>query len=212
MTDNALTKVDGSNEPVLSTVENLNQGTRLKFVDGRWSTADGREMTGKKLLVIHMTRALRRWHEGGPPEDISEDAGPLPDHEAMNAAIPQSEWRRGLNGEPEKPWQLNFPVYLIDLDAFEIFTSINSTWGQKTAWVKLNTQIKFCSAIKKIKMHPVVKLGSSQMGGKMQKLRPDFTIMPDEWVSFSDLASLGELKPAIPPSLGEEMGRDEIPF
>lgn len=211
MTDNALTAPRQA-EPILSTAENLNQGTRLKFVDGRWTTADGREMNGKKLLVIHMTRALRRWHDDGPPEDISEDAGPLPDHEAMNDAIPRSEWRRGLNGDLEKPWQLNFPVYLIDLDAFEIFTSINSTWGQKTAWIKLNTQIKFCSAIKKMKMHPVVKLGSAQMGGKMQKLRPDFTIMTDEWVSFADLASLGELKQVAPPSLGEDMGNDDIPF
>lgn len=207
MTENALTPAQPSPSlPSLDTTQNLNQGTRLKFVDGRWTSGDGHDMTGAKLLVIHMTRGLRRWHDGSAPEDISEDAGPLPDYKAMNEAISKSEWRIGLNGDPEPPWQMNYCLYFIDLRTYEIFASINSTWGQSAAWNKLNTQVKWCSTVKKVQMFPMITLGSAQMGGKMQKLRPDFAILAEEWVSSANLEQLA------PPTLKEEMDGDGIPF
>jgi hypothetical protein len=205
--------------PSIDTSERLGQGTRLKFVDGNWD-AEGRDMTGQRLLTLRLTRGLRRWSDE-TLEEISEDAGPLPNHNDMNAAIPQAQWRIGLNGEPEPPWQMAYAVYLLDTNTFELFNSINQTFGQRIAWEKLREQVRWCSAVRKTSMHPMVVLGSARMKTKMAKLRPDFAVVAGEWMCLAAEATApllthapatpALLQPAAEPTAKEALD-DEIPF
>jgi hypothetical protein len=213
-----------TNLPTLSTDDgHVIHGARLKFVDGAWTSED-RIMAGAKLLVLHQIRVLQRFH-ADRVEYINEDTqGLLPDHEALNGAIPMNEWRISeLTGNPEAPWQLCHVIYFIDLSSFELFTAINSTFGQKIAWGKLRDQVTWCSALRRQPMLPIVELSSAKMKTKKgTKQRPFFNVT--EWRSFlkdgdaSVPAIAGPSPPtapalakAEPPSLAEEMD-DEIPF
>jgi hypothetical protein len=222
MSNHSLPAIQTNSLPTLDTKRSLVQGTRLTFVDGRWSTEEGRDKNGARLLVIHLTRGLRRWHDDSL-EEFSEDAEPLPDYKAWNEAIPQNEWRISkLTGLPEPPWKLNFVIYLLDLDTYETFTGINSTRGQETAWENLKRQIAMCHADRKKPMLPIVELASAMMKSKMAKLRPDFRVI--SWRDFGAGPATPQLsnppapkpapqigKPVEPPTLAEEMD-DSIPF
>ena len=65
----------------------------------QWRDRDGLPIPPAPKLVLGMRTILRRWVDK-KPIDIAEH--PLPDVDALNAAIPKP-WPTGLNGQEEPP-------------------------------------------------------------------------------------------------------------
>jgi hypothetical protein len=162
----------------------LLHGTLLKCVDGRWRDNDGLEPP-EHLLAIGTVRALQRWYEQKPIDTIIETADePLPDHEELNAQIPQSEWETGLDGNPRPPWQLNFAVYLLDGATAEMYTFVNSTTGARIAFERLNDKLDTMRFLRGENVVPLVALDGRPMKTAFgTKMRPEFTV-----VDWTDLA------------------------
>lgn len=98
---------DGFSGPLNS--GRLLKGTFLKWSDAtHWVDRDGLPPPSP-LLVIAINAVLQKWKDG-KAEVIS--AKPLPDPEQLNAAIPENEWERGIDGELRKPWAHVVVVYL----------------------------------------------------------------------------------------------------
>jgi hypothetical protein len=205
--------------------ERLIQGDLLKCVDGRWNPPPPLE-----LLVVGLTRALQCWSEGFPVDTIIERPGePLPDLEELNAQIPENEWEPGLDGKPRAPWQLNFVVYLVNVETADTYTFANSTTGAKIAWERLETKFAMMRRLRGHNVCPLVKLENRPMkiaALNITKLRPEFTIL--EWRDLGppptdkDPISAGAAAPAekkkttvgkpVKPITQQEELDDEIPF
>jgi hypothetical protein len=102
--------------PTIDTSERLIHGVQVKCTDGRWFSEDVADMNGVRLLALATTTAIQRWHEQEATfETLTTDTcESLPDVDELNAAIPQSEWGIGLDGQPRPPWQMVFVVFLLD--------------------------------------------------------------------------------------------------
>jgi hypothetical protein len=196
----------------------VNVGIGLKNVDGRWSTDDG-SPTPEELLVLGAFRILRRWHEEGPPQDILREPGkPLPDPAALNATIPESEWRTGLDGRPEPPWAIYYVVHLADLKTACKFSFANKTTGARIAFARLLDRVEAMQMMRGLGVIPVVKLESRPMKTSYgPKQRPHFE--PVDWRDFgpptpavpSPESSPLIGKPVEPVSIDEELN-DSIPL
>jgi hypothetical protein len=208
--------------PTIDTSERLIHGTIIKCIDGDWSTAD-EVMTGATLLVLHTTRAAQYWYGRKPQQTVCEDQTELPDIAECNKAIPQDQWETGLDGNPRPPWQLQFCVYLLDPGNASLFTFLNPTVGAKIAWGKLRDRIKWMQALRGAGVLPMVELGSATMPTKIEgvrKLRPEFKIDEERWITFGDGRDRPQLISRPPPAIGkpvvplttEEEFSDEIPY
>jgi hypothetical protein len=161
----------------------LIQGVLLKCVDGRWIDGDGLTPP-TEMLVIGITHALQCW---GKEQDlldfiIEQPDEPLPDHEALNAQIPEEEWGTGFDGKPRAPWQFNWVVYLLNCEDAGTFTFINSTRGAQIATERLEDRIKWMRTLRGNDVTPIVRLESRPMKtgfAGVVKQRPEFTII--EW-------------------------------
>jgi hypothetical protein len=67
------------NLPTIDTSERLIHGSLLKCVDGRWSTQDNPEMTGRQLLALTTAKAIQRWQLKEPVETVVDTGTGLPD-------------------------------------------------------------------------------------------------------------------------------------
>src|SRR5262249_4078182 len=154
--------------------ERLIQGDLLKCVDGRWTPQPPPE-----LLVVGTTRALQCCSGGMPIDTIVERSGePLADIDELNSEIPQQEWKPGLDGKPRAPWQLNFVVYLANLQTADTYTFANSTTGARIAWQRLTDKIAMMQRLRGKDVTPLVRLESKEMKTNFgKKLRPEFTII-----------------------------------
>lgn len=207
-----------TNLPTINITERLIHGSLLKCIDGRWSTQDEADMTGKQLLALMTAKAIQRWRSEGPVETLVDTGAGLPDVDELNEAFPQSEWELGLDGQPRPPWQPQYAVYLLDASDASLYTFANGTTGAKIAWQRLVDRISWMWALRRAKVVPLVKLDSKMMKTKFgAKLRPEFTVV--NWRDFSDSGGppleggpqnlIG--KPVKTPSTAEEL-QDDIPF
>src|SRR5215470_2460313 len=81
--------------PALPTldVEQAIHGQRIEFVDKEWFLNDAVMPPGQEFLVLGIKKVAQRWENGKPDEAIVERPDrKLPDIEALNAAILQSEY------------------------------------------------------------------------------------------------------------------------
>ncbi|UGX91734.1 hypothetical protein G6321_00039225 [Bradyrhizobium barranii subsp. barranii] len=206
-----------TNLPVIDITERLIHGSLLKCVDGRWSTQDEADMTGKQLLALMTAKAIQRWQSEGPVETLVDTGAGLPDVEELNAAIPRAEWELGLDGQPRPPWQLQYAVYLLDDADASLFTFANGTTGAKIAWQRLVDRVSWMRALRGVEVYPLIKLDSKTMKTKFGvKLRPEFTIV--NWRDFGGSRGppLGGPQDLIgtlvkTPSAAEEL-HDDVPF
>jgi hypothetical protein len=204
---------DGDNEQLI-------RGCRLKFKDKVWSAADGTPIhESDQFLVVGTGHVLQRW-VGGLPEVITEM--PLPDVDALNEAVPKSEWPIGkFSGLPEPPWRHVRYVYLVRVNDAAVLTHVNHTAGTRVAILRLKDRIKTMGVLRGDNVAPIVKLSWAMMPSAYgPRPRPDFGIL--EWRNLGGKQPAqvehkqGE-EPALPgkpvavPTLSEEMG-DEIPF
>jgi hypothetical protein len=158
----------------------LIQGVILKCVDGRWTDADGLTPPAQ-LLALGTTRALQCWREQKVLDTVIETPGePLPDAAHLNKQIPQNEWEAGLDGKPRAPWQLNWVVYLLNVNTADTYTFLNSTTGARIAVERLADQFKWMRTMRGSNVMPIVKLDSRPMKTSFgTKMRPEFSIV--EW-------------------------------
>lgn len=165
----------------------LIKGSHLKFsTAGDWETPEG-EMFDRdtKLLAQGFTRAVVKWPIGkGPPEEtrIIPRGQPFPDIEAMNEAIPTTEWRQGLNGL-QGPWQVQQAVVLVDPRDMSFYTFVTSAVGGFIAIRELADKVR---AMRHWRgpVSPIVTLGDMPMKTRFgERRRPHFCVV--DWVRMS---------------------------
>jgi hypothetical protein len=209
--------------------------TRLKFVDPDW-TADGVPCNNRVLVCYDRTVAAIHWGESAPIDTKPLIRGePIPDLSKLNAAIPEKEWRIGLNGKPEPPWQLQRVLEFIDPETGERLSWPHNVTvaGSSRAAEELEGRIKIVRRLRGEDVYPRVKLSHKFMptayGGRE---RPYLEVIG--WVRFrahggleaiesnitpeTQQRSIGSAAQAAPmqsvsePSLSEEMDGDQVPF
>jgi hypothetical protein len=171
----------------------LIKGVLLKCVDGAWKDNDGCVPSGE-LLVVGLTHGLQCWQDQELLNEISEEDGPLPDVDELNAKIPQAEWGLGLDDKPRPPWQFNWVVYLFNPETADAYTYLNSTVGARLAVERLEAKFAMMQRLRG-DVVPLVKLDNRPMKTNWgTKLRPEFTVI--EW---RDLGGGEEKLPQLPP-------------
>ena len=204
------------------------QGTILKCVDGHWSDREGVAFPPEtKMLAMSTAICLQCWKDGQPIDTIIKQPNkPLPDIDALNAKIPESEWEPGLDEKPRPPWQKEFIVYLVNPTDASIYTFINSTMGAQIAFDRLKSKVVLMRQMRGANVVPIVKLDSRAMKTKFgQKMRPEFTIL--EWRQLGSaegkdanpagsIEHQGQKKPNIGRPVEEvsydERFKDEVPY
>jgi hypothetical protein len=207
--------------------ERVIRGTLLKCVDGAWSTRDDTPLP-KALMAVGTDNFLQKWQEQKPVETIIDK--PLPNVDALNGAIPESEWEEGIDGKPRPPWQHQYAVYLVNPADGSVYTFCNSTVGAAMAYRNLKERVGMMRKMQGVSVYPVVQLGKATFQGKFgPKITPEFNIV--DWRELGgDGAALPSApvaqiehkptetpkepvqygKPVKPPSLSEELN-DDLP-
>jgi hypothetical protein len=189
-----------------------------------------------ELIVVDRARVLQKWSTDGMPiageTHWLEPSEKWPNVSAMNEAAPKSEWRNLPNG-PQRPYQCQHVIYLLDPRSMDKFTYPTNTVGGHICVGDLSDKIKnmrrLCGHV-----YPVVTLSDTFMntryGGRQ---RPHFVIK--RWVllgpseaalpapegprplsssaaekSTAETPAAIELRTVKEPTLAEEMG-DAIP-
>jgi hypothetical protein len=155
-----------------------------------WHDGDG-VVLPSPMLVVGTDTLLIRWHPRR--EEIREK--PLPDPELLNSAIPQSEWREGLNGEPEPPWKKNFEIKMIDPAGGKLFTFCNSTYGALLCFEQLNEAVFITRQLRGHAVLPLVILDKRPMGTrKGLQSRPHLQVIEYR----EPLSGSGAVPPQLP--------------
>jgi hypothetical protein len=153
----------------------VGRGSYLKWNDRQhWIDRDGIAVPSP-LLVIAVNEILRRWR-ANVAEDIVDK--PLPSTDELNAAIPVSEWERGVDGTARAPWAHTVVVYLVNLATGETFTYAASTVGAHIAHDALKEATITMRALRGEKCMPLVNLRERPMKMKFgMGVRPHFEII-----------------------------------
>jgi hypothetical protein len=176
----------------------LNSGRRsnnyLKWTAaGHWVDRDG-ITPPSPLLVFAVDEALRMWN-ANRATFIREK--PLPDLEQLNAAIPQSEWERGTDGQLRKPWEHIVIVRLVNFASGEIYKYEAATTGAHIAYDVLKEQVITMRALRGTRAMPVVNLDERPMKtAHGMGRRPHFVIIG--WKTPGGDAQAVPAKPATP--------------
>jgi hypothetical protein len=143
--------------------------------ESKWTDRDGLPIPPTPKLVIGMRRIVRRWLDH-KPIDITEQ--PLPDVDALNAAIPKP-WPLGLSGQEEPPHAVHYVVQFCDPQTGQLYTFVNKTYGSKLTYEQLEDQIAVMCALRGANVVPVVLLDQAPMKTRNfgTKLRPHFKVI-----------------------------------
>src|SRR5262245_26695232 len=136
-------------------------GGLAQYIDtrGGWRLHGGDPLdTAREYLGLATRRALQRFVER-MPEVIT--AQPLPDPDELNATIPKEEWRIGLDGQPDPPWEREFIVYLLDLKDLATLTFSNHTIGAIRAVTDLEDKWGWARAFFGDDVKPLIKLSEA---------------------------------------------------
>jgi hypothetical protein len=184
--------------------DRLIKGTILRYVDGKWSDADGLQPP-EPLIAMGTTECLQRWSNGKPTEVVMKRGDEaLSDLDELNNKIPVEEWENGPDGKPRAPWVRQAVAYFVDPVSAEAFTYLNSTWGARIAVERLAERVANMRRLRGAAALPLVKLESRPMKTKFgTKQRPEFKIV--EWRGVADAP-----KALAAPTPSEELN-DEIP-
>jgi hypothetical protein len=192
--------------------DRLIRGQFLRCVDGFWQNRDGVALpAGMRLLALHTARALQRWEDKRPTQTIIESEGsPLPDLDALNAEIPESQWEIGLDGNPRPPWSKQYVAYFLDIDDAGLYTYGNATIGARIAVLELEEKLRWMKVLRGENCLPLIKLACCPMKTRFGvQQRPSFPVI--EWRRISgggaatlQLADRTNLQPVEPIGLAEE--------
>jgi hypothetical protein len=174
--------------------------TKVKFVDPDWS-ADNIPCNNRILVVYDRTYSVVHWGENAPIQVLPVVRGePIPDLKALNAAIPQSEWRDGLDGKPEAPWQLQRTIEFLDPETAERLSWPHKVTvvGSSRAAEELEGRIKIVRRLRGEDVYPRVRLGHKFMPTKQGgRERPYLEIVG--WVRFGEHGGLEAIESNIVP-------------
>jgi hypothetical protein len=141
--------------------------SKLKYVEPNWSV-DSVICNGRELIVYDKTYSVIRWKDDGSrPEEVipvARDASP-PNLKEMNAKIPQEEWRIGLNGQPEPPYQLQRCLEFLDPVSMERLSWPHNVAvvGSSRAAEELEGRIKIIRRLHGENVFPLVRLEHRHM-------------------------------------------------
>ena len=181
----------------------LIKGVLLKCVDGAWRDGEGCVPSGA-LIAVGLTHGLQCWKDQDLLDEISEEDGPLPDVDELNALVPKAEWGLGLNDKPRPPWQFNWVVYLFNPETADAYTYLNSTRGAQIAYERLETKFAMMRRLRG-NVVPIVRLDNRPMKTSYgPKLRPEFTVL--EWRDIGGGSRLPP--PPDKPQLPSPTGKD----
>jgi hypothetical protein len=174
--------------------------TKLKFVDPDW-TADGIPCNDRVLVCYDRVYAAVHWGENAPIEvRVVARGEPIPDLKALNAAIPQKEWRTGLSGKPEPPWQLQRVLEFLDPETAERLSwpSNVTVAGSSRAAEELEGRIRIVRRLRGEDVYPRIQLSHkfmpTQFGGRE---RPHLPIVG--WVRFGEHGGLEAIETNVTP-------------
>ena len=149
---------------------------------------------------------VQQWLDKKPIETIIKEKGKdWPDVDALNEAIPRSEWEIGIDGQPRRPWQVQRVVYLVEEKTAERFTYANRTVGANIAVSDLKARVadmRFMTGDDTVL--PVVELASAPMKTRFGlNIRPEFRVT--SWRTASGASRLEPLPT-------QKLFRDAIAF
>jgi hypothetical protein len=160
-----------------------------------WHDRDGLPLPAL-LLAISIDTFLRRWH----PKYEEIRTKPLPDAALLNSAIPAAEWRTGLDGQPERPWKLNYEICMVDPATGKLYKYANSTWGAQRCYDELKEAVATMRMLRGARVFPLVEPGKRPMPTNYGlKSRPHLRITGD-WREPPQHDG-GQLPPPSTPSL-----------
>jgi hypothetical protein len=181
------------------------QGTLVKFTnESAWVTKDEEEIgSDLELIAANVLRVVQKWEDGKPVETrILEPGEKFPDIEAMNEAVPRSEWIEGPSGR-RGPWQAQHVLHLLDPRSMQKYTFATGTVGGRIAVSELRDKIVWMRKTRGPSIYPVVTLSDKHMATKFGgRKRPDFKVV--RWVRLggeggeSDVPALPAPTPSAP--------------
>jgi hypothetical protein len=124
-----------------------------------WRDRDGLQAPSP-LLIFAIDEAVRMWKANKPT--VIHDK-PLPNLEELNAAISRSEWERGIDGQPRKPWEHIVVIRLVNLGTGEIYNYTAATTGAHIAYDRIKDQVITQRALRGTRVMPVVMLDDRAM-------------------------------------------------
>jgi hypothetical protein len=153
------------------------KGELIKFVDGVWSIGGTPVPAGSKYIPERVFAVWVRWENQKPVEYCwPRPSGLLPSRETLSH-LEESEWPKGIDGEPADPWRNTRYFWLLDPRTMQSYTHTNATVGVRRAYEDLGRAV---ATMRKVhpKALPVVELSSAPMKTQRgQKLRPHFAIV-----------------------------------
>jgi hypothetical protein len=174
----------------------LIQGLTKFTNEATWERDDEEIPSDLELIAADVVRVVQRWEDGRPAETrILEPGEKFPDIEALNEAVPRSEWAEGPDGKPRGPWQAQHILYLVDPETMDKYTYLTGTTGGGIAIRELVNKVTWIRRLKGDNVYAVVTLGDTFMktrfGGRQ---RPHFKI-----VRWTRLGGEGDAVEALPP-------------
>jgi hypothetical protein len=178
-------------------------GVIIKFTnDARWIlSGDGDDITGRELLPLNIRRTEVKWGEHGPLETRELAPGErYRDLKAVNATVPQSEWRMGPSGNLEGPWARQHVVEFIDLTDMACFSWPVGTIGGEMCINDLRDRVMRMRQFRGPGIFPLVTLSDTFMrtrfGGRQ---RPHLEIK--KWVRAGEGGEVEPIGATVPPTL-----------
>jgi hypothetical protein len=153
---------------------------------------DNVNCNGRELICYDKTYSVIRWKDdnSGPEEviPVARDAPP-PNLKEMNAKIPQSEWRIGLNSLPEPPYQLQRVLEFLDPTSMERLSWPHNVTviGSSRAADELEGRIKITRRLRGEDVYPLARLESRHMPTRYNprgRQRPHLAII--KWVRLGE--------------------------
>jgi hypothetical protein len=160
----------------------------LKFDDPEW-TGNGLTMNSRELVLIEIHHEILKWPTDaevlagakGPAEVIPVVRGqPEPDLDALNNAIPESQWRMRF-GKKEKPYRLQRVLEFLDHRSMERLSwpSYVEVIGSSIAADEVKRRISVVRRLRGEDLVPVVRLEHVHMPNsyKPDRQRPHLAVM-----------------------------------
>jgi hypothetical protein len=187
---------ENGNQPAFERDNSSNgliKGDRIRFNGSNvWVGPDGKPLNlSIQYLVTGARIGLQRWvkKDGkAVPEVILQK--PLPDIDELNAAIPVSQWEKGLDGKPRAPWNYIYVIYLVNEVTGQMFTYVNSTTGTRIAYGKLVDQVCTAQSLRGEDVVPVIRLSTAPMKSQFgERPRPAYEVVELRSIGRGALAS-----------------------
>jgi hypothetical protein len=199
------TATDGWSEAAAGNADRTIQGSILKCTNGEWLRGkEEAKMNGQHLVAMATRDAHVKWKDQRPVEYLFREAGkPLVERDALDDRD-ESQWEKGLDGNPKDPWANTRFLYLWDPKTGEKFTYSTSSYGGRGAVGDLADQITTMRFAHPNAV-PVVELSNAPMITKFgRRIKPFLRVV--SWLNVS-----GDEKPQPTPPSNNALN-DALPF